>query len=66
MTYDQVIEHYGSGDKAAAAIGLSGGRATVHQWKKSGIPIKHQIAYELDSEGELKADIPPQLRAATA
>jgi hypothetical protein len=66
MTHDQVIAHYGSGDKAAAALGLRGGRATVHQWKKIGIPIEHQIAYEIDSKGALRADIPRQLRKATA
>lgn len=65
MNYDEIVEHYGSPDKAADAIGLKGGRQSLYVWKRNGkVPIEHQIAYEVDSAGKLKADLPTQVRTA--
>ena len=63
MTYDELIAHYSSESDAAAAIGVP--RQTVHRWKSiPRIPTDQQIAFEVATNGELKADIPDQVRAA--
>lgn len=61
MTYDDIIEHYGSEAKAAAARGID--RQRVHGWKKRPrVPTDDQIEYEVLTSGELKADLPQAVR----
>jgi hypothetical protein len=60
MRYDDVINFYGS--QAAAARALSVAQPSVWGWKDSGIPIERQIQIELATGGQLKADIPPEIR----
>ena len=62
MTYDQLIEHYGSQAAAARALGLQ--PPSVYEWKEKGIPLPRQAQYELDTAGVLKADRPAQREAA--
>jgi hypothetical protein len=55
MTYDQVINHFGSLTKAAQALGLA--KQNVHNWGARGrIPFKWQIKLAGMSGGALKAD----------
>ena len=63
MTYDELIAHYGSEAEAARARSID--RQRVHGWKsRPRIPTDDQIAYEVLTSGELKADLPDQVRAA--
>ena len=65
MTVDDVKSFYGTQDKAAAAIGVS--KQAVSLWGKQGkIPTDPQIAWEIDSKGKLRADLPVQIRRRAA
>jgi hypothetical protein len=64
MTYNQLIKHYGSALKVAAALNCT--KQAVHRWKYIGIPIGIQIDIEVDSGGVLKADLPKEVREGTA
>jgi hypothetical protein len=64
MTYDQLIAHYGSEAKAAAARGID--RQVVHRWKGRRIPTDQQIEYEIVSGKKLLADVPKAFRKAMA
>lgn len=54
MTYEQLIEHFGSQAAAARAIGIK--PPSVAEWKEDGIPLPRQAQYELLTNGELKAE----------
>lgn len=56
MTYQELIQHYGS--QAAAARAISIKPPSLAEWKEKGIPLPRQAQYELDSAGVLKADRP--------
>lgn len=62
MTYNQLIEYYGSQAAAARAIGVK--PPSVAEWKEGGVPLPRQAQYELDSGGKLKADRPETAKAA--
>ncbi len=64
MTYDQVIEHFGSQADAARGLGLS--QPSVWAWKTAGIPIERQIDIEVKTKGALRADLPAAVRRKTA
>ena len=65
MTPHQLIKHYGSAAKAAAALGTD--RQVVHGWKKRGsIPLDQQCRYEVLTEGKLIADVPEGFRESVA
>ena len=65
MTYAQLIKHYTSATKTAAALKCT--KQAVHRWKYIGIPIAQQIAAEVDSGGAIKASLPEGVReSATA
>jgi hypothetical protein len=64
MSYDDLIDYYGSEAKAGAARGLP--RQTVHRWKGREIPLDQQVAYEVATKGVLKADLPASIRRAFA
>lgn len=54
MTYDELIDYFGSQGKAAHALGLS--QPSVWAWKESGVPPLRQIQAEELSRGKIKAD----------
>lgn len=56
MNIDDLIEHYGSGPKAAEAMGLASA-SVLYQWRAAGrIPPLRQIQIEHLTGGKLKAD----------
>jgi len=60
MTYEQLIDFYGTQKAAADALELS--QPSLSEWKKNGIPAPRQAQYELLTDGKLRADRP--IRAA--
>ena len=62
MTYNDLLKYFGSSRKAADALNLT--RQGVHRWKTRRIPLDKQVAFEVASNGALKADIPKSVRAA--
>lgn len=63
MTYDDVIEHFGSAAEAARCLGYQH-RQRVHKWKEDGIPREEQALIEVVTGGKLVADVAPAERAA--
>jgi len=61
MTLDDLIKHYGSQAEAARELGMH--RQRVSRWAE-GIPIEAQIEIEVATKGQLKADLPSEVRAA--
>jgi len=59
MTYQQLIEHYGSQASAARAINIK--PPSVCEWKDKGIPLPRQAQYEIDTGGKLKAARPKKV-----
>ena len=53
MTYDDVIKHFGTQTKLAAALGITQG--TVSGWCRV-IPARYQYQIEIITGGELRAD----------
>lgn len=56
MTYEDLIEHYGTQKAAAEALGLS--QPSLSGWRDKGIPPPRQAQYELLTRGKLKAERP--------
>lgn len=56
MTFDELIDFYGTQVKAGKAIGI--GQSSVAEWKEKGIPAGRQAQFELLTNGALKADLP--------
>lgn len=57
MTYDQLIEFYGTQGVASEKLGYS--RPTLSNWKKRGaIPEGPQAWIQILSHGKLRADKP--------
>lgn len=54
MTYEQLIEHFGS--QAAAARAFSVSQPSVWEWQKNGIPEDRQLEAQKITGGALKAD----------
>ena len=56
MTYDEVVDHFGTAYRVAEQVGLSVG--TAYYWKKLGyIPICTQMRLEQFTQGKLKANL---------
>lgn len=53
MTYDQVIKHYGSEAKVAAALDIRA--PSVYGWRERGVPFLRQVQIQLQTAGKLKA-----------
>lgn len=53
MTFEDLIEHFGSQAEAARAIGVTRGR--VWQWRLEGIPTLRQFQIERITGGALVA-----------
>lgn len=60
MNYEELVQHYGSAEKAAEVLGLT--RQGVFRWKDRAIPLDQQVAYEVATGGVLLADLPPAVR----
>lgn len=58
MTYEDLVEEFGNGNRAAKALGYS--RQAVSQWKFRGIPFEAQFRIQMRTKGRLKAS-PPSL-----
>lgn len=54
MTYAELIEHYGTLEKAAQKIGVT--RQAVGNWKRRGIPKINQRLIQHLTRGRLRAD----------
>lgn len=54
MSYEELIQHYGSQAAAARALGLK--PPSVSEWKDKGVPIPRQAQYELLTKGRLRAE----------
>jgi hypothetical protein len=55
MTFSQLIEHYGTQQAAAAALGLT--QTAVANWKARGrIPELQQLRIQHATNGKLRAD----------
>lgn len=52
MTFDQVIEFYGSQANLARAIGCT--RQNIARWRHDGVPLVRQYQIEEITGGELK------------
>lgn len=64
MDLDQVIAHFGTQEKAAAALDMTQG--SISAWRKSGIPVPRQFQIEVLTDGALKADRSAQQRENVA
>jgi hypothetical protein len=53
MTYDEVIERFGTQARLASILGIT--QSTVSLWKKV-VPARYQFQIEVLTHGELKAD----------
>ena len=57
MTTEELINHFGTQQKAARAIGIS--QPSVAGWIKAGrIPLPRQYQIQVITGGALKADLP--------
>lgn len=69
MTYDDLIQHYGTQKAAGEALKAFGEdeavkQSSVAEWKEKGIPAPRQAQYEVLTDGALKADRADAERAA--
>lgn len=55
MNFDDIKQHYGSVEKARAALGLKS-RQTLYNWRDEGVPPGEQCRIQILTEGALKAD----------
>lgn len=53
MTYEQLIEHYGSQAEAARALGLK--QPSVWAWQEATIPYDRQCQIQIATDGKLVA-----------
>ena len=58
MKYEDVIDHFGSQQAVADAIGIK--QPSVAAWKEAGIPEPRQFQLEVITDGRLKADRIPR------
>ncbi len=57
MTYQQILDYYGTPAEAADKLGVS--RPTLSAWKRRGfIPIGRQALIHMQTRGRLKCDRP--------
>ncbi|MFW1850275.1 hypothetical protein ACG9XR_06830 [Acinetobacter guillouiae] len=56
MTIDDLKKFYAAKTDSDLARKLKRHRSVIHYWKEGGIPPRTQAAFEISSEGALKAD----------
>lgn len=54
MNFTDLISHFGTQERAAAALGIN--QSSVAGWKRNGIPLPRQFQIEVISGAALKAD----------
>ena len=54
MKKSEVLEHFGTMEKVAEALGIT--RMAVSQWPGDHVPMRRQYELERVTKGELKAD----------
>jgi hypothetical protein len=53
MTFSDLVEHFGTVQRAAMALGYS--RQSIYDWR-SGVPEKRQLEIQSKTKGALRAD----------
>lgn len=53
MTYQELIEYYGTQAEAARRLGLS--QPSVHEWQERTIPFDRQCQIQVETGGKLTA-----------
>lgn len=54
MTFQELIDHYGSQKQVAEALGIS--KQLASYWKRAGIPIGRQYEIQILTGGKFRAD----------
>lgn len=54
MDYHELIDHFGTQQQAADALGLA--QPTIAMWKDRGIPVPRQYQIQVVTRGRLKAN----------
>jgi hypothetical protein len=54
MTFNDLVVHFGTVQKASEAIGFT--RQTIYDWRDRGIPDHRQLEIQKTLKGALKAD----------
>lgn len=54
MTFQDLVDHYGSQQKVAEALGIS--KQLASYWKKAGVPIGRQYEIQILTGGKFRAD----------
>lgn len=57
MTYADLLQYHKCGSKKELSQKIQISRVTLWKWENRGIPAKTQAFYEVETSGELKADI---------
>lgn len=52
MKFDDIITHFGTQEKTAAALGIN--QSSVAAWKRSGVPLVRQYQIQVVSGGALQ------------
>jgi len=52
MTHHDLVKHYGTGTKAAKALGVD--QRTISVWRVRGIPVPRQYQIQIATRGALK------------
>ena len=55
MTFEEITTHFGSVEKAKAALGLKS-KQTIYNWRDKGVPEGWQARIQIQTRGKLKAD----------
>ena len=64
MTYDDLIKHFGTQERIAAALGVE--QPSVSLWRKRGIPMLRQMQIQLTTAGLLVATLDQKQKKASA
>jgi transcriptional repressor of cell division inhibition gene dicB len=54
MTYNDLVEHFGSSRQVQEALGIS--KQLASYWKRAGIPIGRQYEIQVLTGGKFRAD----------
>lgn len=56
MTIEDLKNHFGASSDSDLAKKIKRHRSVIHYWKAGGIPPRTQAAFEVSTNGKLKAD----------
>ena len=54
MKFQELVDHYGSQQKVAEALGIS--KQLASYWKRAGIPLGRQYEIQVITGGKFRAD----------